>query len=217
MEKKIPLLSFVIFFSFIIFAKNIKIENGIYWGDFYQSKMFYELNDGEVKPLGTSFFDFNEKIIIEKNCFFLKFNKISQTIICDKIEIKKEDYTPAILNSKSEFNGLHYGPLIYEKEYKDGILFAIKTLKDSTIVITIFKFEDFILYKTKGKIYVENKNGKNYKKLTFTVFGEINNYKQEEWVLTYNWVTDYRYDNFFNVYINDKYRFQVEVIDNGIK
>lgn len=216
MEKRFFISHFVVFFFFVISAQN-KIENGIYWGDFYQSKMFYELNDGEVKPLGTSFFDFTETIIAEKNCFFLKFNKISQTIICDKIEVEKQDYGNAILNSKSEFNGLHYGPLIYEKEYKDGIIFAIKTLKDSDMLITIFKFENFILYKTRGKISIENKNGKNYKKLIFIVSGEINDYKQEEWILTYNWLTDYSYNSFFNVYINGKYKFQVEVVDNGIK
>ena len=77
MGNRFFLLLVTIFFYFMSYTQNTKITNGIYWGDFYNSKMFYESNDGEVKPLGTSFFDFNETVIIEKNCFFLKFNNIS--------------------------------------------------------------------------------------------------------------------------------------------
>jgi len=178
--------------------------------------MFYEIDGGDITPLGLSF-SFENIKIIQNDCIELTyFKNHPEKILCDKIDINKDDYAKSVINSSKEFNGLHYGPLIYEKFYTGGIILAIKDTADDKAIITLLELKDFILCKTIGVISIEN-NPKKYRKLKFNLCDEINNYENEEWVITYNWITDYRYDNFFNVYINGKYRFQLEVIDNGIK
>ncbi len=201
----------IFFFLLGIFIPNFmssQIKEGVYYGIFPGSStpIFYEVEEGNIEPIGSPmYFD---KIKIHNDDFF-EISLFEEKIICEKIDIEKKDYSQKTLDENSEFNGLHYGPLSYDKEY-NGFCIGIKNLKNDDILITFFKFEDFFLYKTTGKIStVENKE-KKYKKLKFNI-------NKEEWAITYNWVTDYEYNYFFDVYINGKYRFQIEVIDNGIK
>lgn len=201
----------IVFFLLGIFIPNFmssQIKEGVYYGIFPGSStpIFYEVEEGNIEPIGSPmYFD---KIKIHNDDFF-EISLFEEKMTCEKVDIQKNDYSHKSIDGNSEFNGLHYGPLIYEKEYKEGILLGIKNDSDK-ILITIFNFKDFTIYKTNGKIFEKENDSKHYKALKFNVFNE-------EWVITYNWITNYKYNHFFDVYIEKEYRFQVEVIDNGIK
>jgi hypothetical protein len=210
------LLSFL--FSTTVLNSQI-LNSGIYVGHFYKYKsmMFYEIDGGDITPIGTSLNFETVKITGNDSIELIYHNDSPEKVICNKIPITKNDYSRAILNSNSEFNGFHYGPLIYEKEYDDGVIIAIKCLPSNDVAVTLLKLKNSKLIRTKGVVSFENKNHRSYRKLTFYVFDKIIPFRKEEWVITYSWITDYCYDNFFNVYIDKKYRFQIEVIDNGIR
>jgi len=179
--------------------------------------MFYEVINHEIKKMGLSFPFYGIKVE-DETTFYLLIDKsyFQKFMYCEKLAIEKSDYSKAEINTNKEFIGFHTGPLLGDPQYQDGILFAIKDTLNGQMLITILDLTEYNFYQAIGIITHEN-CPKPHRKLSFTVNGEINKWKKEKWDITLNPITDYVWGGIFNVYINGKWRFEVEAVDNGNK
>ena len=186
-------------------------------GRFHNSPMFYEVINHEIKKMGLSFPFYGIKVE-DETTFYLLIDKsyFQKFMYCEKLAIEKSDYSKAEINTNKEFIGFHAGPLLGDPQYQDGILFAIKDTLNGQMLITILDLTEYNFYQAIGIITHEN-CPKPHRKLSFTVNGEINKWKKEKWDITLNPITDYVWGGIFNVYINGKWRFEVEAVDNGNK
>lgn len=211
------ILTFFIGLPFLFFGQTKKepiVEDGIYMGMFNNTPMFYEVAKDEIKPLGLCFPHFGIKIEDETSFYLLLDKRYFQKFLfCEKLAIEKSDYGKANLNTSEEFVGFHSGPLLGDREYQDGILFAIKKIPNGNFLISILNLNSYDFYQCEGVIECLN-SPKLHRKLKFIVKGDINNQKEELWEMTLNPITDYVWRGMFNVYINGELRFEVEVIDN---
>ena len=196
---------------------DISIENGIYVGLFNRGAVAYEVNYNDIKPLGYSFQQ-KGAVIIDNKSFAATFPEdySPQSTICTKTPIKKDDYEDAVLNSDKEFAGLHYAHNWNDVTFYGGdIFFAIKSLTNGNMQVTIIRLGNSLYYQTEAKVTTSN-TPDAHRELTFKVVPEITNGDIEEWTMTLNPITSYQWSNLFSVYANGQSRFQVEVIDNGM-
>ncbi|MFZ4631861.1 MAG: hypothetical protein ACOYL8_01480 [Patescibacteria group bacterium] len=211
------LLALFIALPFSAFSQNIKeakVSDGIYMGKYYNTPMFYEVTKNEIKPLGLCFPYFGIKIE-DETAFYLLLDQryFKKFLYCEKLAIEKSDYGKGEINTNKEFIGFHSGPLLGDQQYQDGILFAIKDTLDGKMLITILDLTNYNFYQTIGVVTPDKSQGL-HRKLNFVVNGEINNFKDENWEITLNPITNYVWRGIFNVYINGGLRFEIEVIDN---
>jgi hypothetical protein len=203
---------------------NTVLENGVYVGKFNTSIVAYEVINNQIKPLGYSF-DLTGSVTLDDQSFVAKFPEeySPKSIVCFKTSLNKDDYEAAVLNSDQEFLGLHYA--LNSNDITSlgngGLLFAIKPAKTpGKMQVTIIRLSDSSRYQTEAVISTEvdaANNPEAHRKLTFTVPPKITNQDSEEWSMTLNPVTSYKWSNVFGLFVDGKMRFQIEVIDNGLK
>lgn len=195
--------------------KKVIIEDGIYLGRFYRTPMFYEVSGPDIKPLGTSFPVYGIKEESESSFYLLFYKKYFQKFMhCQKIAIEKNDYNQAKINTETEFVGFHSGPLLGDKRYQDGLLLAIKDLGNSRMLISMLELSGYNFCQVEGTV-IETNHPVFHRKLLFTIKNEFSDFKKERWEISLSPITYYVWRGILEVYINDEWRFQVEVIDNG--
>ena len=203
---------------------NMTLENGLYIGKFNTSVVAYEVINNQIKPLGYSF-ELAGSVTLDGQSFVAKFpgEYSPKSIVCFKTILSKDDYQEAVLNSDQEFSGLHYALNFNDITSlgNSGLLFAIKPTKaEGKMEVTIIRLSDSGRYQTEAIISTEvdaTNNPEAHRKLTFTVPPTITNQDSEEWSMTLNPVTSYKWSNVFGLFVDGKMRFQLEVIDNGLK
>lgn len=198
--------------------KETPLQNGIYVGQFNNEAVAYAVNDNQVKPLGYSFPTISTTTVNETS-FTANFsnNYLPKSTVCFKTAIKETDYETALLNSDKEFCGLHYALNQNDISYNGGpLVFAIKSLPNEKWMITITRLGTDFVYQTEA-VMSSNSDPVAHRVLTFSVVDEISHHSVEEWTMTLNAVTSYQWSNLFSVYYAGIFRFQVEVIDNGLE
>jgi len=212
----IHLAIFIIFplYSFGVDFKEPKVKDGIYYGKFQNSPMFYRVDSSQIRTMGFCFPILGIQVIDEESFFVLLSKSYFQKfLMVEKIPISKKDCSKAKINSDKEFLGFHSGPLLGDPEYQVGILLAIKDLENNKFLITLYNVAEDTYFQTEGKMSTEQ-YPIFHRKLSFKVKSEINKFKDETWDITLNPITNYVWQGMFNVYINNKWRFETEVIEN---
>ena len=170
-------------------------------------------------------FDLVGSVALDGQSFVAKFpgEYSPKSVVCFKTVLSKDDYQAAVLNSDQEFLGLHYALNSNDITSfgNSGLLFAIKpTTTVGKMQVTIIRLSDSSRYQTEAVISTEvdaANNPEAHRKLTFTVPAEITKQGTEDWSMTLNPVTSYKWSNVFGLFVDGKMRFQIEVIDNGLK
>lgn len=197
---------------------EMTIDNGIYFGLFNENAVAYKVNNNIIQALGYSFEQIST-VIVNQESFVANYpnDYNPQSALCFKTTLKEGDYENAVINSDKEFYGLHYAHNRQDISLGGGaMIFAIKSLANGNVQITITKLGQSFRYQTEGKITMSN-DEIPHRKLTFKVTPDITNGEIEEWTMTLNSVSSYQWSNLFSLYTNNVNRFQIEVIDNGMK